>query len=303
MMTDPGSCLVVVTGPTCIGKTRISIALAKTLPAEIISCDSRQFYRELAVGVARPSDEELATVPHHMIGFLSVEEPYNVFRYECDALLVAETLFLRYKYVLLTGGSGLFIRAVTRGMDRLPDPDPVIRKDLLEQHRSEGLEPLQRKLQALDPEYFRIVDRQNPKRLLRALEVCLATGRPYSSFRTGCSRPRPFRVIKIGLTTDRQNLYSAINDRVDRMIASGLLDEVRSLRQYRHLNALNTVGYKELFDYLDGKIRFDSAVEKIKTHSLQYAKRQLTWLRKDREVSWFEPEQLDEMIAFVRLNS
>ncbi|MFH1159668.1 MAG: tRNA (adenosine(37)-N6)-dimethylallyltransferase MiaA [bacterium] len=299
-MNDLSPSLVVVTGPTAIGKTRVAIELAKKLSAEIISCDSRQFYRELAIGVARPTAEELAVIPHHLIGFLSVHDPYNVYRFEADVMKLTEKLFSRSNFVILAGGSGLFIHAVTHGIDDLPDPDPGLRGQLNKKLESEGVERLQDQLRELDPDYFRIVDKHNPKRLLRALEVCLTTGRPYSSFRKSRPRIRPFRTVKIGLNTDRQKLYTKINLRVDQMIASGLFEEARSLYPFRHLNALNTVGYKELFDFMDGKTDFPTAVEKIKTNTRRYAKRQLTWFNRDKEITWFEPENLDEIVNYVK---
>ncbi|MBL7138463.1 MAG: tRNA (adenosine(37)-N6)-dimethylallyltransferase MiaA [Bacteroidales bacterium] len=291
--------LIIVTGPTAIGKTRLAIELAKTCSTEIISCDSRQFYQELNIGVARPSVEELEAIPHHMVGFLSVRDPYNAYRFENDVLGLCRNLFQSTSRIIMAGGSGLYIYAVTHGIDDLPDPDPTIRFELKEKLRTEGIESLQLQLNNVDPAYFQVVDRDNPKRLLRALEVCLTTGRPYSSLRTGQPVQRAFRTIRIGLMTNRESLYERINRRVDQMMENGLLDEVQSLVPYQHLNALNTVGYKELFAYLDGHCSLENAVEKIKTNTRRYAKRQLTWLRKDPEIQWFEPDNGDGILEYI----
>ncbi|MFH1297822.1 MAG: tRNA (adenosine(37)-N6)-dimethylallyltransferase MiaA [Bacteroidota bacterium] len=298
-MTDVLPSLVVVTGPTAIGKTRLAIALAKTFSTEIISCDSRQFYQELNIGVARPSVAELGAIPHHMIGFLSVRDSYNAYRYENDVLGLCRTLFQSTNRIVMAGGSGLYIYAVTHGIDELPDPDPTVRFELKEKLRTEGIEALQLQLKKVDPAYFQVVDKDNPKRLLRALEVCLTTDRPYSSLRTGQPVQRFFRTIRIGLMTDREKLYERINRRVDQMIENGLLDEVQSLLPYKDLNALNTVGYKELFAYLEGHYSFEDAVEKIKIHTRRYAKRQLTWFKKDPDIRWFEPEDREGIMEYV----
>ena len=300
-MTDAFPSLVVITGPTAIGKTRLAIELAKTFSTEIISCDSRQFYQELDIGVARPSAEELKAIPHHMIGFLSVRESYNAYRFENDVLGLCRKLFQLTDRIIMTGGSGLYIQAVTHGIDDLPDPDPALRHELKEKLGSEGIEALKLQLKTLDPEYFHVVDRNNPNRLLRALEVCLTTGRPYSSLRTGQPVQRPFQAIRIGLQTAREILYERINRRVDQMMERGLLDEVQSLYSCKDLNALNTVGYKELFAYLDGHCSLENAVEKIKTNTRRYAKRQLTWLRKDPEIQWFEPENLEAIKEYINI--
>ncbi|MBE0647932.1 MAG: tRNA (adenosine(37)-N6)-dimethylallyltransferase MiaA [Bacteroidales bacterium] len=298
-MTDALPSLIVITGPTAVGKTRLAIELAKILSSEIISCDSRQFYKEMNIGVARPSPKELNEVPHHMISFLSVADPYNAFRFEKEVLRLTEKLFRSNSKAIMVGGSGLYIHAVTHGIDELPDPDPELRLKLKERLLREGIEALQTELKRLDPHYFGTVDRENPKRLLRALEVCLTTGLPYSSLRKGQAAPRPFRTVRIGLNTDRMKLYERINHRVDSMMQNGLLDEVRSLESYKELNALNTVGYKELFSFLEGKCSLEEAVEKIKTNTRRYAKRQLTWLKKDPEIRWFEPDELEAILKYI----
>lgn len=298
-MTDALPSLIVITGPTAVGKTHLAIGLAEMYSSEIISCDSRQFYKEMNIGVARPSPEELTAAPHHLIGFLSVTDPYNAFRFETDSLNVCGKLFQSNNKAIMVGGSGLYIYAATHGIDELPDPDPEIRHELKEKLRREGVDSLLTELKRLDPAYYQEVDKANPKRMLRALEVCQAAGIPYSSLRKGKSIPRPFKTIKIGLSMDRAILYERINQRVDQMIERGLLDEVISLVGYKHLNALNTVGYKELFSFLDGYCTLDEAVEKIKINTRRYAKRQLTWLRKDPEIQWFHPEELEEIRNFI----
>lgn len=300
-MNDALPLLVILTGPTAVGKTSLAIALAKTYSSEIISCDSRQFYAELNIGVARPSPEELASVPHYMIGFLSVTDSFNAFRFETGILDLTRKLFQSKDMAIMVGGSGLYIHAVTHGIDQLPDPDPELRQQLKKKLQTEGIEALLIQLKRLDPVYHGVVDRGNPKRLLRALEVCLTTGVSYSSLRKGVPVQRPFRTIKIGLATDRKILYERINRRVDKMMQSGLLDEVRSLVPYKNLNALNTVGYKELFSFLDGKYSLAEAVEKIKTNTRRYAKRQMTWLKKDPEICWFEPENLKDIKEYIDL--
>jgi tRNA dimethylallyltransferase len=292
--------LVVVVGPTAIGKTSMAIKLAQYYHTEIISADSRQFYRELRIGVAAPSEAELAAATHHFIGHLSIHDYYNAARFEKDAIQKIQSLFENHDIVLMTGGSGLYIDAVCNGIDKLPDPSPELRTELKILHQKEGIEALQKMLQTLDPEYYFTVDAKNPARLLRALEVCIAAGQPYSSLRTQISEKRPFKTIFIGLYAERAWLNERIHRRVDDMIASGLLDEVERFFPMRHLNALNTVGYKELFAWKEGKISFEQAVEDIKTNTRRYAKRQMTWLRKNTDIRWFLPEQISQLF-FVPL--
>ncbi len=299
-MSDALPSLIVITGPTGIGKTRLAIDLAKTYSTEIISCDSRQFYRELNIGVAPPSVEEMETVPHHMVGFLSVRDTYNAHRFENDVLGLCRKLFQLSNRVIMAGGSGLYIHAVTHGIDDLPDPDPALRLQLKEKLRTEGIESLQLQLKSVDPVYYLEVDTKNPNRLLRALEVSITAGQPFSSLRTKQSVTRPFQAIMIGLMTTREDLYQRINQRVDQMMEDGLLDEVRSLYAYKEFNALNTVGYKELFSFLDGTYSLADAVEKIKTNTRRYAKRQLTWLKKDPGIRWFDPADLDAIQEYIK---
>jgi len=303
MITDPKRILLVVTGPTAVGKTSLTLHLARALKAEILSADSRQFYREMRIGTARPGDKELQLVLHHFTGHISIHDEYNVSRFESDALQKLDQLFNDHKLVIMTGGSGLYINAVCHGMDDLPDPDDLLREELKTMYAREGIESLRSKLRLLDPVYYSEVDIANPKRLLRALEVCIKTGRPFSELRKNEPKLRNFEIIKIGLTREKEELNRRINDRVDRMMQDGLLEEVRQLIPFRHLNALNTVGYKELFDYFDGVLSLESAVENIKTHSRRYAKRQMTWFRKDKSITWFHPDQETEILNFVQKRS
>ncbi len=281
--------LIVVTGPTAVGKTSVAIEVARHFGCEIVSADSRQFYHELKIGTAAPTDEQLQLVKHHFVGQLSLQDAYDVSKYEAEVMALLPALFEKKPCIVLTGGSGLYLQAVYAGMDSLPDSDPQIREHLREQLESEGIASLRLMLRQLDPEYYATVDLANPNRILRALEVCMGTGAPFSSFHKSNPVPRNFRIVKIGLDLPRSELHSRINARVDQMIADGLLDEARQFYPFRHLNALNTVGYKELFDYFDGNITLETAIEKIKTNTRRYARRQLTWFRKDKEFVWCQP--------------
>jgi tRNA dimethylallyltransferase len=292
--------LIVVSGPTASGKTAISIEIAKVFNAEIISADSRQFFRELKIGVAAPSQLELITIKHHFVGHLSISEYYNVSRFETDVIEFLSEYFNTSKFALMVGGSGLYINAVCKGIDDMPDADETLRKQLKEDLEANGLEGLRQQLKDLDPEYYRIVDRNNPNRILRALEVCIATGKPYSSLRSQANKVRDFNVIKIGLIHSRNELIKRIEKRVDLMIDAGLVEEVRSLINYRTVNALNTVGYKEIFQYLDGNCSLDHTIEKIKTNTRRYAKRQLTWFKRDNSINWFHPDEFDKIIDFIK---
>ena len=294
--------LVVILGPTASGKTELAIRVAKWLGTEVISADSRQFFRELSIGTAKPSPGQLSAVPHHFIGHISVKDNYNIAQFEKDALSRLEKLFESHTNVVMCGGSGLYIDAVCRGVDEQPEHDPQIRKSLMRHYKEKGLQYLQTELQKLDPEYYARVDLSNPQRLLRALEVCIMTGKPYSSFRTGRVKERPFRTVKLGLAVPREVLIDRINRRVDTMMADGLLAEAKAMLPLRHLNALNTVGYKELFDYFDGKITLDEAVEQIKVNTRRYAKRQMTWFRKDQEVKWIDPGLFSQVELDQALN-
>ena len=288
-----------IVGPTGIGKTALSIELAKNLKTEIISCDSRQFYKELKIGTAAPSLEELSLVPHHFIGNLSIAQDYSVGDFEKDALRKINELFNKYDQLIMVGGSGLYEKAVNEGLDNFPDIDSKVRKDLMVEIQEKGLSYLQEELKKNDPEYYSQVDYNNPQRVMRALEIFRGTGKPYSSFRKNLVEKRNFTSVKIGLTASRDLIYDRINKRVDLMMEKGLLEEVISLQSYRHKNALQTVGYKELFDYLDGNSSLEFAVNEIKKNSRRYAKRQLTWYRRDESVNWFDYQSTQEIVDFV----
>ena len=292
--------LIVLAGPTASGKTATAIKLAKAFDAEIISADSRQFYKELSIGTAAPTAEELAQVKHHFVHNLSIEDKYDVADYEQDVLSYLNEYFKTKNVAIMTGGSGLFIDAVCNGLDAIPDISEEIRNRVTKMLEIDGLETLQKEVERVDPEYFQIVDKQNPRRLQRALEVFYQTGKPYSTFRQKNAAERDFDIIKVALLWDRTALINRINARVETMMAQGLLDEVKSVYPKRHLNSLNTVGYKELFGYLDGKCTLEQAVEQIKINTRQYAKRQMTWLRKNNDYQWFTVEETDKIIDFLK---
>lgn len=291
--------LIVILGPTAIGKTALSIKLARHFNTEIISSDSRLLFKEMKIGTAVPSTEELNSVKHHFIGNLSISDYYNVSKFEKEALHKLDDIFLKNNLAIMVGGSGLYIDAVCKGIDDLPDPDKKLRHEINEIFKSSGIEALQKKLKELDPEYYLIVDLKNPKRLMRAIEVCLQTGKTYTSLRKNKTGKRDFNIIKIGLNCEREKLFERINLRVDKMINEGLLDEVKELYKHKNLNSLNTVGYKELFDFLDNKITFEQAIENIKTNTRRYAKRQLTWFKRDEEIKWFHPTEKNEIILYL----
>ena len=293
------STLIVLIGPTAIGKTKTAISLARHFNTQVISADSRQFYSELKIGTASPTPEELAAAKHHFVGQLSIEDYYNVSRFEKDVLNLLAKLFKQNPVVIMTGGSGLYIDAVCKGIDELPDPDEKLRKTIKTWHTEKGLEFLQEKLKQLDPEYYHIVDKANPKRLMRALEVCITTGATFTSLRKNQSKPRDFNIIKIGINRPRKELFETISLRTDQMINNGLVDEVKSLAKFRNHNALNTVGYKEIFDFLEDKITLGQAIENIKTNTRRYAKRQLTWFKRDKEIKWFLPEEIGSIISYI----
>jgi tRNA dimethylallyltransferase len=291
--------LIVVVGPTAIGKTALAIEIAKRFHTEIISADSRQFFKEMSIGTAKPSAEELAAAPHHFIGSHSVNQFFSTGDFEIQALDLIEDLFLQTDVLVLVGGSGLYINAVCNGLDDMPEIDLNIREQLNTQFANEGIDSIRKQLAELDPVYFEKVDQSNPQRMIRGLEVVLSTGQKLSSFLTSNKKQRPFNIIKIGLNTEREKLYAQINHRVDVMVASGLVEEVKSLQEFRHLNALKTVGYSEIFDYLDGTIDLPKAIDQIKQNTRRFAKRQLTWFKKDAETTWFEPTQTDQIIQFL----
>jgi len=282
--------LIVISGPTAVGKTDVAIEVAMHFGCEIISADSRQFYHGLPIGTAAPDQAQLARVKHHFIGNLDPSETYNVSRYEKEALQLLGVLFQKNKVAVLCGGSGLYIRSICHGIDDLPDSDPQIRADLQHELNVNGLQALRLKLQRLDPEYYKSVDPANPARILRALEVCLTTGKPFSSFRVNQVRPRNFNILFFALNLPRETLHKRINSRVDQMISQGLIGEATENYSKRDLNALNTVGYKEIFAFIDGDCSLDDAIEKIKTNTRRYARRQITWLKREENVIWCSPD-------------
>jgi tRNA dimethylallyltransferase len=291
--------LIVLLGPTGVGKTDISIDLAARFNCEIISADSRQFYSEMSIGTAVPSDNQLNAIKHHFVKFISVKDYYSSSMFERDVLNLLPDLFIKNNLALMSGGSGMYIDAVCNGIDEIPDVDTAIRQKYIAKYKEEGIEGLRVALKFLDPEHYARVDLKNHKRIMRALEICESSGRPYSSFLTKQKRKRDFRTIKIGLERERDDLYMRIDCRVDEMIKAGLEEEACQLFKFRNLNALNSVGYKEFFDFFDGKTSKDKAIELIKRNSRRYAKRQMTWWAKDKEIRWFRPEQLDEIEEFI----
>ena len=282
--------LIVITGPTAVGKTDLCLDIAKYFGIPIINADSRQIYREIKIGTAAPTEEQLQQVRHYFVGTQALTDYYSASIYEQEVMSLLENLFQTSDYALLSGGSMMYIDAVCNGIDDIPTVDDLTRNTLKKRLAEEGLESLCEQLRILDPEHYEVVDKKNPRRVVHALEICLMTGRTYTSFRTNEHKERPFRIIKIGLTREREIIYDRINRRVDMMMEQGFLDEARSVYPLRHLNALNTVGYKELFTYLDGIWSLDEAVERIKGNTRRYARKQLTWYKKDPLVTWFSPD-------------
>jgi tRNA dimethylallyltransferase len=282
-----------------VGKTELAIALAKEFRTEIISADSRQFFREMNIGTAKPTASQLAEVKHHLVNSHSIHDDYNAGRFETDALECVLDIFSSHEVAILCGGSGLYIDLVCKGSDEMPPRNPVLREALTKTYNSEGIQALQEKLRALDPEYYKVIDLNNPHRLIRAIEVCMESGRKYSEMRSQKKSERPFRIIKIGLEDEREKVYQRINDRVEEMMRNHLLDEAKSLFSFRQLNALQTVGYTELFDFIDGKISLDEAVLLIKQHTRNFAKRQWTWFKRDKEITWFRPGETAAVISYI----
>jgi tRNA dimethylallyltransferase len=291
--------LIVVVGATAVGKTATCITLAQRLQTVILSADSRQFYKEMTIGTAKPTPAEQALVPHYFVDSHSITEEYSAGQFEKDALNLLEKLFQTHSTVILTGGSGLYIQAVTEGFDEMPEIPENLRQELNNTLETKGLGYLLSQLQQLDAVYYEQVDKANPQRVIRALEVCLATGTPYSSFRKQSKNTRPFDVLKIGLDRDREELYARIDQRMDLMLAEGLLEEVKHLYPYRHHNALQTVGYKEIIDYLDQQYDWDECVRLLKRNSRRYAKRQLTWFRRDTEIHWLNPNDTESLWELI----
>jgi tRNA dimethylallyltransferase len=294
--------LIVLLGPTGVGKTDISIDIARYFNCEIISADSRQFFREMSIGTAVPSVIQLEDVKHHFIRFISIKDYYSSSLFERDVLGLLPGLFSKNNFVLMSGGSGMYIDAVCEGIDDIPDVDPAVREKYIDKYKTDGIEGLRVELKLLDPEHYSKVDLKNYKRIIRALEICETAGRPYSSFLKKQKRERDFGIIKIGLERSREDLYQRINWRVDHMIETGLEGEAEQLFGFRDLNALNSVGYREFFDFFDGKISREKAIDLIKRNSRRYAKRQMTWWGKDKEIKWFHPEQISDIITYINLS-
>ncbi len=291
--------LIVLIGPTGVGKTELSLRLAEYFHTCIVSCDSRQLYADLKIGTAAPTEPQLARVPHHFIGTLQLTDYYSAAQYESEAIDLLNRLFEIHSTVILTGGSMMYVDAICKGIDDIPTVDAETRQLMLQKYEQEGLEHLCAELKLLDPEYYKIVDLKNPKRVIHALEICYMTGKTYTSFRTQQKKERPFRIIKIGLKREREELYERINLRVDQMMEEGLEEEARNVYPYRHLNALNTVGYKELFKYFDGEWTLPFAVEKIKQNSRIYSRKQMTWFKRDEEIHWFHPDEEAEILQTI----
>lgn len=292
--------LIVLIGPTGVGKTELSLRLAEHFRTCIVSADSRQLYADLKIGTAAPTPGQLQRVPHHFVGTLRLTDYYSAAQYEAEVLNLLEKLFTEHDTVVLTGGSMMYVDAICKGIDDIPTVDAETRQLMLQKYEAEGLESLCAELKLLDPEYYRQVDLKNPKRVIHALEICYMTGKTYTSFRTNSPKERPFRIVKIGLTRDREELYDRINRRVDLMVEEGLVEEARQVYPYRALNSLNTVGYKEMFKYLDGEWTLPFAIEKIKQNSRIYSRKQMTWFKRDKEIRWFHPEQEAEILEYCR---
>ena len=298
-MASSDKTLIVLTGPTAVGKTAVSLDIAKHFGIPVINADSRQIFKELRIGTARPTEAEMQEVKHYFVGTLGIEDYYSASLYEQQVLELLDKEFQSHDYALLSGGSMMYIDAVCDGIDDIPTIDDDTRALMKQRLKEEGLEALVEELKRLDPEYYEIVDRQNPRRVVHAFEICVMTGKTYTSFRKRSKKERPFRIIKIGLDRPREELYNRINARVDKMMSDGLLDEVKALYPEKELNALNTVGYKELFDYLDGRWPLKEAVERIKGNTRRYARKQLTWYKKDEQIRWFHPDDKHSIINFI----
>jgi len=292
--------LVILLGPTGVGKTELCLSLAEELNTEIVSCDSRQFFRELKIGTAAPTEAQMQRVKHHLVGNLSIFDYYSCGRFEIDALKKLDELFQSKEVVLMTGGSMLYIDAICKGIDDIPNVDQELRDSLHERYANEGIDNILAELKLLDPEYYDMVDKKNHKRIIHALEICLTSGKTFSSFRKETAKERPFDIIKIGLNLPREELYERINRRVDIMFEEGLMEEAKTYYPHRNLNSLNTVGYKELFEYFDGNWDLDFAKNMIKQNSRRYAKKQLTWFNRDKDINWFRPNQQEEILSFLK---
>ena len=292
--------LIVITGPTAVGKTELCLDIAKHFGIPIINADSRQIYRDLKIGTAAPTEEQLRQVRHYFVGTLGLTDYYSASMYEEQVMQLLDELFQTSDYALMSGGSMMYIDAVCNGIDDIPTVDEKTRTELKKRLADEGLEALCEELHQLDPEHYEVVDKKNPRRVIHALEICHMTGRTYTSFRTSIRKNRPFRIVKIGLTRDREIIYDRINKRVDLMMQAGLLDEARHLYHLRHLNALNTVGYKEMFTHMDGTWTLEEAIERLKGNTRRYARKQLTWFKRDPEVTWFSPNDKQLILNHIK---
>ena len=292
--------LIVIVGSTGVGKTALCLDVAELFDTAIVNADSRQMFKEIPIGTAAPTKDEQKRVKHYFVGNLSIEDYYNASMFENDVISLLERLFQEKDIVIMSGGSMMYVDAVCNGIDDIPTVKDDIRYAVKEAYDKNGLNALCKELENLDPEYYSIVDKNNPKRVIHAVEICLSTGKTYTSFRTNIKKERPFKIVKIGLIRERETLYERIDRRVDKMMDDGLLNEVQNLYPHRKLNALNTVGYKELFDYIDGKCTLDEAVFKIKCNTHKYCRKQLTWFKRDKETKWFSPDNVEEIINYIR---
>ncbi len=291
--------LIVITGPTAVGKTSLTLEIAKNYGIPVINADSRQIYKELKIGTASPTLQQLQQVKHYFVGIKSIQDYYNASMYEQEVLALLDELFKKSSIQIMSGGSMMYIDSVCNGIDDIPTIREDVRDEMKRRYQEEGLESLCEDLKRLDPEHYEVVDRQNYRRVIHALEICYQTGKTYTSFRKKTKKDRPFQIIKIGLNCDRNELYSRINQRVDDMIVNGLLEEVKSVFQFKNLNALNTVGYKEIFDYIEGRWTLDEAIERIKGNTRRYARKQLTWFKRDEDIRWFNPNEKNNILNYI----
>lgn len=292
--------LIVIVGPTGVGKTELCLKVAEAFGTVIVNADSRQIFKEISVGTAAPTIAERRRIRHYFVGNLHIDQYYNASMFENDVIALLDTLFKEKDYVIMSGGSMMYVDAVCNGIDDIPTVDTATRSKVMREYEEKGLDYICDRLEELDPEYYSIVDKRNPKRVIHAVEICLSTGRTYTSFRVNAKKDRPFNIIKVGLTLDREQLYDRIDGRVDRMVADGLIQEAEKMYPYRNLNSLNTVGYKELFDYFDGKCTLEEAVFRIKCDTHKYCRKQLTWFKRDKDIHWFSPNNVEEIINYIR---
>lgn len=292
--------LIVIVGPTGVGKTELCLKVAEAFGTVIVNADSRQIFKEIPVGTAAPTIAERRRIRHYFVGNLHIDQYYNASMFENDVIALLDTLFKEKDYVIMSGGSMMYVDAVCNGIDDIPTVDTATRSKVMREYEEKGLGYICGRLEELDPEYYSIVDKRNPKRVIHAVEICLSTGRTYTSFRVNAKKDRPFNIIKVGLTLDREQLYERIDGRVDRMVADGLIQEAEKMYPYRNLNSLNTVGYKELFDYFDGKCTLEEAVFRIKCDTHKYCRKQLTWFKRDKDIHWFSPNNVEEIINYIR---